>query len=69
VALPAVKKGTPVTISLRGADGKIVKVQSTKTTKTGTFTLPTLQFKKVGTYTIIAKVGSSTKVITVKVKS
>jgi len=68
VSLPTVPKGTTVVTSLKMPDGKTVQVSSTKTTKTGKFTVPSLLLKKPGTYTLQIKVGKTTKTVKVTVK-
>jgi hypothetical protein len=68
VSLPTVAKGTTVVTSLKMPDGKTVQVSSTKTTKTGKFTVPSLLLKKPGTYTLQIKVGKTTKTVKVTVK-
>jgi hypothetical protein len=56
-----------VTISLKAPDGKMITIQSTKASKSGTLITPALQYKKSGTYTLFIKVGKTTKTVTVKV--
>ena len=68
VAVPAVKKGEAVSIRMRTPDGKLVTVTNTKTTKSGTYTMPALSFKKPGKYSIVAKIGNTLKTITITVK-
>jgi hypothetical protein len=68
IAVPAVKKGTAVSIKMRTPDGKLITVTNTKTTKSGTYTMPALSFKKPGKYSIVAKIGNTLKTITITVK-
>jgi hypothetical protein len=68
IAVPAVKKGTAVSIKMRTPDGKLISVTNTKTTKSGTYTMPALSFKKPGKYSIVAKIGNTLKTITITVK-
>jgi hypothetical protein len=68
IAVPSVKKGTAVTIRMRTPDGKLITVASTKTTRSGTYTMPALSFKKPGKYSIVAKIGNTLKTITITVK-
>jgi hypothetical protein len=68
IAVPAVKKGTAVSIKMRTPDGKLITVTSTKTTRSGTYTMPALSFKKPGKYSIVAKIGNTLKTITITVK-
>ena len=67
VSLPKLKQGTAVSIMMRTPKGEIISIQSSKTTKAGTFKLPTLQFKKSGNYTLFIKVGTTTKSVAVNV--
>jgi len=68
IAVPAVKKGEAVSIRMRTPDGKLITVTNTKTTKSGTYTMPALSFKKPGKYSIVAKIGNTLKTITITVK-
>ena len=68
IAVPAVKKGEAVSIKMRTPDGKLITVTNTKTTKSGTYTMPALSFKKPGKYSIVAKIGNTLKTITITVK-
>jgi hypothetical protein len=68
IAVPSVKKGTAVSIKMRTPDGKLITVTSTKTTRSGTYTMPALSFKKPGKYSVVAKIGNTLKTITITVK-
>lgn len=68
IAVPSVKKGTAVSIKMRTPDGKLITVASTKTTRSGTYTMPALSFKRPGKYSIVAKIGNTLKTITITVK-
>jgi hypothetical protein len=68
IAVPSVKKGTAVSIKMRTPDGKLITVTNTKTTRSGTYTMPALSFKKPGKYSIVAKIGNTLKTITITVK-
>jgi hypothetical protein len=68
IAVPSVKKGTAVSIKIRTPDGKLITVANTKTTRSGTYTMPALSFKKPGKYSIVVKIGSKFKTIVITVK-
>jgi hypothetical protein len=68
IAVPSVKKGTAVSIKMRTPDGKLISITSTKTKKSGTYTMPALSFKKPGKYSIVVKIGSKFKTIVITVK-
>lgn len=66
--LPTVKKGTAVTVTIKGSDGKSYVLASGKTTKTAAYKVPPVKFAKTGTYIMTIKVGSVTKKVTITVK-
>jgi hypothetical protein len=68
ITVPSIKKGETVSIKMRTPDGKLITVTSTKTTRSGTYTMPALSFKKPGKYSIVAKIGNTLKTITITVK-
>jgi hypothetical protein len=53
---------------MKTPDGKVILVASIKTTKAGTYVVPSLQLKKPGTYTLQIKIGKVTKTVKVTVK-
>ena len=52
---------------MKGPDGKTITIPTPNVSKSGTYKLPALQFKKPGTYTMTVKVGTTTKTIKVTV--
>lgn len=61
------KKAAQVTVSVTDPSGKSYKVESKAIAKTKSYTSPILQFIKGGNYVITTYVGSTKKVITVRV--
>jgi hypothetical protein len=53
---------------MRTPDGKTIRVSSAKTTKKGSFAIPSLQLKKPGTYRLQIKFGKVTRTVKVTVK-
>ena len=64
--LPAVKKGTPITVTIKDASGKSYTIAQSTTESTGNVKLPSIKLSKSGTYTLTIKVGSQTKKVTIK---
>jgi hypothetical protein len=66
--IKSVKKGTAVTVTVKGKDGVSYKVASTIVKTTGVFKSPVVKFSKPGTYQITVTVGKTKRVVTYKVK-
>ncbi|CAB4751681.1 unannotated protein [freshwater metagenome] len=67
ITLPNIPKGVTFKSTVKTPDGKTFTLKSTKTKKAGDITIPTVSFKKAGTYKILVTYGKVTKTITIKI--
>jgi DNA repair protein RadA/Sms len=68
VALPSVKKGSKVVVKVRTPSGAILPVVTTTVSKTGSITLPTLDFKKIGSYQMVISINGKISTLKITVK-
>ncbi len=68
VALPSVKKGSKVVVKVRTPSGAILPVVTTTVSKTGSIKLPTLDFKKIGSYQMVISINGKISTLKITVK-
>jgi hypothetical protein len=68
VALPSLKKGSKVIVKVRTPSGAILPVTTTTVSKTGSIKLPTLDFKKIGSYQMVISINGKISTLKITVK-
>ena len=68
VALPSLKKGSKVVVKVRTPSGAILPVTTTTVSKAGSLKLPTLDFKKTGSYQMVISINGKISTLKITVK-
>ena len=68
VALPSLKKGSKVVVKVRTPSGAILPVATTTVSKAGSLKLPTLDFKKTGSYQLVISINGKISTLKITVK-
>jgi hypothetical protein len=68
VALPSLKKGSKVIVKVRTPSGAILPVTTTTVSKSGSLKLPTLDFKKTGSYQMVISINGKISTLKISVK-